>query len=309
MTPLRLRITSREPFADGTTFGDVGSYEKICGSAFFTIDPEAPGNQEVIDLDLAPRNKSGYVACSNDFCILKPADLSRGNHRLIYDVVNRGNKRILQFLNDAIHSNDPCDGEHAGNGFLMRRGYTIVWSGWQGDLLPGDGRLIMKVPIAKRDEEEITGLVRSEFIADRHGVVSFPLCANEYTSSYEALTSDTGKAKFTCREHEGHLRRPIAPGEWQFARLDEHGKPVPSTKHCYLTSGLRPGWIYELVYVAKNPLVLGLGFVGVRDFVSFLLHSDVDDGGTQNPLRENGVGTLARSLHCCYACCKPSSDD
>ena len=290
MTPLKLQITSREPFADGTTFGDVGSYEKICGSVFFTIDSEAPGNQGVNDLVLAPRNKSSYVECSNDFCILKPADLSRGNHRLIYDVVNRGNKRILQFMNDAIHSNDPCDEEHAGNGFLMRRGYTIVWSGWQGDLLPGDGRLTMKVPVAKRDGEEITGLVRSEFIADRHRVVSFPLCANEYTSSYEALTSDTGKAKFTYREHEDHLRRPIAPGEWQFARLDEHGEPVQSTKHCYLPSGFRPGWIYELVYIAKNPLVLVLGFVGVRDFASFLLHSDVDYCGTQNPLIENGGG-------------------
>ncbi|MEZ4573301.1 MAG: hypothetical protein R2849_23880 [Thermomicrobiales bacterium] len=50
-------------------------------------------------------------------------------------------------MNDAVHSNAPSTADHAGNGFLMRRGYALLWSGWQGDLLPGDGRLTMDLPV------------------------------------------------------------------------------------------------------------------------------------------------------------------
>ena len=78
--------------------------------------------------------------------ILKPVDLARGNRRLIYDVVNRGNKRLVQFFNDAPPSNTQDRPEHAGNGFLMRRGYSLVWCGWQGDIVAGDDRMTMRLP-------------------------------------------------------------------------------------------------------------------------------------------------------------------
>ena len=45
--------------------------------------------------------------------------------------------------------NDPRTLAHAGNGFLMRRGYTVAWLGWQGDLLPGNGRDLLELPVAR----------------------------------------------------------------------------------------------------------------------------------------------------------------
>ena len=261
----------------------------MSGRILFTIDPYIPSNRVVVDLERAPRNPSGFVEYAADFYILKPVDLARGNRRLIYDVVNRGNKRILQFFNDAEHSNEPLKVEHAGNGFLMRRGYTIVWSGWQGDILPGDGRMTMRLPIAFENGRELKGVVRAEFIADEPGVLNFPLSGNYYTSSYEAISLDTSLATFTYREYEDDRRKAIEPADWQFAKLDEDCKPVPSPTHCYLPSGFQPFWIYELIYTAKNPLVLGLGFTGVRDLVSFLLHEEVDDSGTPNPLKDVGI--------------------
>ena len=291
-TQIRLQIDVREPFAERMEFGSAGQYERLSGRVLFAIDPEAPENRSVVDLEHAPRNPSGLVEYATDFYMLKPAELSQSNRRLLYNVNNRGNiSSFLRYFNDAAESNDPSTVAHAGNGFLMRRGYTIVWSGWQGDILPGNGRMSMTLPIATENGREITGLVRAEFIAAEPGGMVFPLSGNDHTLSYEAASLDTAQATFTCREYEGDPRTPIAPAEWQFARLDEGGKPIPSATHCYLPAGFRPGWIYELVYTAKNPRVMGLGFTGVRDLVSFLLHAEVDDDGTPpNPLRQQGAG-------------------
>ena len=49
---------------------------------------------------------------------------------------------------------------------------------------------------------------------------------------------------------------------------------IPSDTHIHIRAGFEPGWIYELIYSARDPLVLGLGHVAVRDFVSFLRYSD-----------------------------------
>ena len=288
-TRIRLQIDLREPFADGMSFGDTGPYERIVGKVSFAVDPDAPAYSQIVDLGHGPRNSAGQVEYSTDLYILRPVELDRGNRRLIYDVNNRGNKRVLQFFNDAVHSNEPRDAAHAGNGFLMRRGYTVVWSGWQGDILPCDGRLTMKVPVAARGDGDITGVVRAEFIADSPGVTCFPLSGNDYTASYETASLDTQSAALTYREYERDPRRPVGSAEWEFSRLDEDGRPVSSTSHCYLSGGFKPGWIYELVYTAKNPLVLGLGFTGARDLISFLLHPESDDHGPPNPLRQNGV--------------------
>lgn len=287
---LRLRVDTREPFADGMAFGEVGPYERLAGRILFAIDASDAANRAIVDLDQAPRTAAGMVEYSTDVYILKPLDLGRGNRRLLYDVNNRGNIRAVQFFNDAPHSNAPRTAAHAGNGFLMRRGYTIVASGWQGDILPGDERLTIQVPVARENGSAITGVVRTEFITDEAGVTSLPLSGNDYTSSYEAVSLDTRSATFTCREHEADPRQTIPPDAWQFAQLDGSGKPLPSTWHCYLPAGFRPAWIYELIYTAKDPLVLGLGFTGVRDLLAFLLHADADAEGTPNPLRQGSNG-------------------
>ena len=285
-----LEIATRRPFADGVGFGETGPYEILAGRVRYAIDPSATSNRGVVDLEYAPRNADGLVECSADLRILKPVEMSRGNGRLLYDVNNRGNMRTLQFFNDAVHSNDPSGEEHAGNGFLMRRGYALVWSGWQGDLLPGAGRLTMDVPVATDHGKEITGPVRTEFTADQPSMASIPLSANSYTHSYDTVSLDPDLATLTLKEYEGNDRQPIPSNRWQFATLDEQGSPQRSSAHLYLPEGFRPGWIYELVYTARNPLVLGLGFTGVRDLVSFLVNNEVDSADNANPLRDGASG-------------------
>ena len=142
----RIVIKRRQPFAKGYKFPITGAYEKLVGKIYGEVDPRNRLNKVIVNLDKAPRNKRGRVEYRSDFCILKPADMARGNGKIFYDAPNRGSKRIVSFLNDAPAANDPSTLEDAGNGFLMRQGYTIVWCGWQGDLMPQKNWLVLSVP-------------------------------------------------------------------------------------------------------------------------------------------------------------------
>lgn len=113
---LYLHIDTREPFAEGETFGTVGPYERLIGRAEVFLDPTSAAYQSVVDIENAPRDEQGRVRYETDFFMLKPVDMARGNRRLFYDVVNRGDKRALQFFNDAAASNDPATRADAGNG-------------------------------------------------------------------------------------------------------------------------------------------------------------------------------------------------
>ena len=73
-------------------------------------------------------NDRGRVEVRTDFFLLMPADPGRGNGRLLYDVANRGNKVALGSFNGG-GGNDPATLEHAGDGFLMEEGYSVLWSG------------------------------------------------------------------------------------------------------------------------------------------------------------------------------------
>ena len=273
------RVTDCRPFARGKSFGETGAYERLKGRVVFRVDPSSPGVRDVTDIDLAPRDHSGRVKFEADFCILRPADPEKGNGRLFYDYGNRGDKRALQFFNIAQGSNDPLEEVHAGDGFLMMRGYTVVWMGWQGDLLPGDGRLLLEVPVATRDGAPITGTLCTEFIASEAGRFEMPLSTLASTRSYPAVSLDTSRATLTRRPYAHAPRQAIAPDAWAFARLERGGgidnqrtdtALIPSDSNIHVRDGFEPGWIYELIYEARDPLVLGLGHVAVRDFISFL---------------------------------------
>jgi hypothetical protein len=290
-TIVEFRITDRRPFASGHEFGEVGAYERLTGRAHFAVDPLAPAQRDVVDLDKAPRDARGLVHFAADCMILKPVDLGRGSRRMFYDYGNRGHKRALQFFNDALHSNDPLTLPHAGNGFFMRRGYSVVWVAWEGDILPGNGRAVLDVPVASQpDGSPITGTVRVEYIADVPGITCFPLSGRIAAHSFPTLSRETTQATLTRRRYPYDTPEAIPPDQWQFASIEsgsggETATPeqavVPSERHIYLPTGFQPGWIYELLYTARDPKVMGLGHVVVREAVSFLRY-DLSDA---NPLR------------------------
>src|SRR5436190_15106406 len=161
---VRLRIERREVVLNGRPFGAAGAYEKLVGKVEFGLDPDAPRNQIIVDLKLAPRNARGEVESSADFYLLKPVDPRRGNGRLFYEVGNRGGKAMLVTFQKASASFDPVTEAEFGDGALMRQGFTLLWMGWQWDVPVRPGTMRMEIPIATENGRRITGLVRGNFI-------------------------------------------------------------------------------------------------------------------------------------------------
>ncbi len=261
-----IEILDRQPFADGAGFGAVGSYEKIRARAWFSLDPKAPANAEIRDLASAPRDAKGKVGFSADFLMLRPVDPAKGNGALLYEVNNRGNIAMLGQLDEASkHNNDPAHKEDAGNGFLFDQGFTLLWSAWAWDVdAPGDNRLVLHPPVATDHGKPITGKVAYEIIVDA------PAETARFTGidgiPYPFAKAGAPDAVLTMRDRPEGKRLPVKRADWSFVEPEDHGTP----KLLRLAGGFQPGKIYELVYTARDPVVVALGMAGIRDLLSYL---------------------------------------
>lgn len=278
----RIEISRQEVFAGGQAFGSVGPYEKIVGRFHGELDPVHPLNSGIVDLDKAPRNPRGRVEYSADFYILKPVDLAKGNGALFYDVNNRGRKRLLVQLNSAPPTNDPTTPDHAGNGFLMHQGFTVVWSGWIPGLPATDHNLRLEVPVAVGGAGPIEQIVWDEFLFNTK-------TATQGRLTFRATATDTSRARLLVRDRTGDPPNTVPAGQWEF--MDEQTiRLLPAG------TSFRIGAIYQLIYRAANPPVAGIGFAATRDLISFLRYQATDDGGTLNPLAISGKPAIQRAL-------------
>src|SRR5919198_3294741 len=151
MAVTKLLITSRRPFAQEKAFGQVGLYEQLDGTVYFAVDPSHAANRLITDLKLAPRDARGLVHFSADWRVLRPVEPQRGNHRLLFDILNRGRGPALRNLNSApdVLPHEPLD---PGNGFLIRQGNTVAWRGWQHDVPEAPGLMRIRAPEAVTPE-------------------------------------------------------------------------------------------------------------------------------------------------------------
>ncbi len=266
MAITKIEITESFDFADGHQFGTAGAYVRVKGVAYGTLDPAAPCNAGIVDLDRAPRNPQGLVEYATDFDLLRPKDPARGSGILVYDVPNRGSKRIFNLLddipaNDPARTNDPRTKEDAGLGFLLGRGYSLVWSGWDPGAPRANGGLGADFPPPLENGEPIVRRIRDEF----HFGTRTPADGSVRRLSYPAASLDQPSARLTVRDRESDRRTEIPRGEWEF--LDERSiRLLPAGRN------FAPIKIYELWYEATGSKVLGIGYASVRDLVSFLRH-------------------------------------
>jgi hypothetical protein len=268
-------VRVESPAFEGRSFGTVGTYDRIVAHATIAVSPDDPHDAVIVDLDRASRNPQGLVEAVTDVEILRPTVAANGNRRLFYEALNRGGKLGLALFNDnPVVVNDLVKASDAGNGFLMNRGYTIVWSGWQGDIVPGGGRMTFSPPVVPG----VTGLAREDFIFDQ---VDNPASA---TLSYPAADLDPAHVTISVRQREADPRTTPAGLEVKF-----EGPTRISIKR---PDGFDAGAIYEFIYTAKDPKVMGLGFAATRDVVSFLRKETADAAGTANPL----AGRIDRAI-------------
>jgi len=270
----KLKIVAKEsPTFGGYSFAGVGQYEKLVGKAYGELDPNDPRNSVIVDIKLAPRNARGKVEYAFDFYILKPINLSKGNHKVMYEPPNRGRKTHGS-LNRGAGINDPgsvTDPRELANTFLLPRGYTMVWSGWDASAGTDDANYntTITLPVAKNpDGTPITGPAYEYIVTG----------GDTYELNYPAATLDQSKATLTHRVHLDDVPQVVPAAKWAY---DADG----TTIHL-LPQGTRftQGDIYEFSYTAKDPTVNGVGFAAVRDFNAFLRYEKADEGRTQNPL-------------------------
>lgn len=288
---VRFEITSRDPFADGKDFSSAGAYERIVGRVTYAIDPKLPQNQAIVDLDKAPTNDEGLVEFTGDLFILAPADLARASGSVLYDVNNRGNKLALRFFNLAGSTNDPRSADDAGDGFLMRNGFIVVWSGWDGELLPGDHRLRLAVPIATNGTEPITGPIRCEIVPTSDVTRTVVNWANH--GSYRPTEQGLRTATLTHRVRPPETRDVIPRDQWKLhvSEVDSNLPGQLPKVELELSEGLQSGHIYELIYEAQDPMVHGVCFAGLRDLISAFKHGT----GRNNPLLRDGAPVTHRA--------------
>jgi hypothetical protein len=269
-----------EPFADGASFEASGAYERVSGVAKGELDPADVHNKRIVNLDHVPRNSRGRVEYEVEWFMLRPADASKGNGKILYDVTNRGRKFLLHWLMDAPAQaagavNDPKSLQDAGNALFFRLGYTMVWSGWDPDAPRANNGMAMKSPIVPG----VQRVIRDELVSGTRAPQS-----DTFRLTYEAASLDQARAKLTVRRNERDLRVEIPASGWSYVNSREirlqAGKPLP-------------GSLYEFHYPAKDPRVLGIGFAATRDLVSFLRHEASDDEFRFNPAGRGITRALA----------------
>ena len=277
ISPAQARITEInvqqvEPFAGNAVFGKIGAYERVWGVASGELDPADPRNKGIVNIDKAPRNSIGKVPYEVEWFMLRPADATKGNHKLMFEVTNRGRKFLMNWLMDAPMQaasavNNPTTEMDAGNAIFFRQGWTMVWSGWDPDAPKSNHGMAMKSPVVPN----VVRMIRDELVNGTRGPQG-----PTFRLAYEAATMDQGSSRLTLRRNEKDARVEVASGSWEYVNAQEIRLLPAETKPA-------PGTLYEFHYPAKNPKVLGIGFAATRDLVSFLRNEISDDRFMRNP--------------------------
>ncbi len=270
----RIEITVRAEVLEGASQGQSGAYERILAKAYFAVDPKLPANRVIADIDLAQRNEGGLVEFSADLYILKPRDSAKSNGTALVEISNRGGKGLLGMFDYAVASTDPKDPRDFGDGFLLQQGFTLVWVGWEFDVPSSPKYLGLTAPIASDHGQPIHGMVMSEWIGDKR--LPRISLGDRFLQAYEVADPEAPGTQLSVRDRVASERRVIPRSEWRFSGSTE----------VLMDSGFEPGKIYEVIYQAKDPVLVGLGPAAVRDLVSYLKY-----GGEQTL-----AGDLKRAL-------------
>lgn len=212
-----------------------GTYERIQGRVTYALDPANPHNAAIVDL-------TEPVEFTGDIDIVRPK--SGGNGVVFVNVPNRGRRFFIRDTNP--------------DEWYLRQGFTLAEVGWQFDVLPDPKLLRLDAPVAK----DVRGRVRSDFIVAAKTFdhpVAHVIQGGIGGTGYPVADPHAKDAVLTERDAPMASRRAIPARKWRFAdnmtvRFDD---------------GFVAGKLYEVVYTAADPAIVGAGLAAVRDFASY----------------------------------------
>jgi hypothetical protein len=268
------------------------AYEQIAGRAFGELDPSAPGNAIIQDIELA-KDVDGKVRYVASFVIYKPVDASKISGLMWHDVPNRG--RVFAFAPQERAFGD-----------------VMLASGWQGDnagattwraRASAAGMQFLQLPVARgANGAAITGEVFGR-IVNRSGPNSQPLLVQTNPVPYRPVSLDTSKARLVSRGGENQRgevtdEQVIASTDWAWARCDANTPfpGVPDATQICLKQGFDAKRLYQVVFTTADPYVLGIGFAAWRDVGAFFKHAAADDHGTPNPIARRITHSITRGI-------------
>jgi hypothetical protein len=164
-----------------------------------------------------------------------------------------------------------------GDAWVLRRGLSVAWVGWQWDVERRPGIAGLDVPeVVDARGITVTSQARLEFLpvtAQRHRRLADEV--GPWMGQFQSLAAadiDEGTAVLTVRDWFNGPRQTIDRGRWRFAR-DIDGVAVPDAEHIWLEGGFQARRYYEVTYTTRRAPVAGGGLAAVRDVVSFLRSS------------------------------------
>ncbi|MFZ9563221.1 MAG: alpha/beta hydrolase domain-containing protein, partial [Burkholderiales bacterium] len=279
-----------------SSYGVAGRYEQIAGRAWGELDPKDPLNSLVQDIELA-READGKVRYVASFVITRPVDMSKASGMLWHEVPNRGRPVLLseqerEFGDIGLAT--AWQGDNAGFGSTL--GTTVR------PTMTVNGNHWLQLPVVKNpDGSPVTGQVFARII-NRSGLNAQPLIVQTNPVPYLPATLDTTQATLVSRDHEtldGKVKgeTPIAAEDWKFCGGGSFDEPQPLTQlpvQICLKGGFNPAKLYQVVYTAKDPYPLGVGFAAWRDLGAFFKYARQDDSGTPNPIAGKITHSIAR---------------
>lgn len=278
------------------SYGAAGQYEQIAGRAYGELDPADPLNRLIQDIELV-KEADGKVRYVATFVITRPLDMSKSSGLLWHEVPNRGRPVLLSTQEREfgdIGLATAWQGDNAGMSTAL--GTTVRAT------MSAGGNHWLQLPVVKNpDGSAVTGAVFARII-NRSGPGAQPLIVQTNPVPYMPASLDTTRATLVSREHEtldGKVRGEvhIPADHWKFCGGGSFDDPVALTRlpvQICLKGGFDPARLYQVVYTAKDPYPLGIGFAAWRDLGSFFKYATADDAGTPNPLAGRITHSIAR---------------
>lgn len=267
----RFAIQSVTPYPAGDAGLD-RPFEQVQAVVTVALDPDHPANGFVVDLGRARRDPDGLVRLEADVVLIRPADGTAAG--LLFVVANRGLVTGLP-LSWGVRLGAVPDGRiDPGDAFLLRRGISVAWVGWQWDVGRRPGVVGIDVPEALGpDGAPLRSPARLEFLPlTRESHHRLADQVGPWMGPFESLTAadlDEAGATLTVRDWFNGPREQVARDRWCFGR-DVDGSPVPDAEHVWLEGGFTPRRYYEVTYTTGRCPIAGAGLAAVRDGVSYL---------------------------------------